>query len=131
MFQALVPSVKGPHICFGRDNCTAMSHINKLGGTQSQTLSNLAIMELCPEQKPDNFSNSPSREAECLGKSKVKYSQAFHRMVLNPSIFRGVVASLGRPDMDLFVSRVYHQIPEFVSWQSEPNAMANDVFNLA
>ena len=58
-FQALVPSVKGPHICFGIDNRTAMSHINKLGGTCSQNLSNLAntIMELCPEQKPDNFSH--------------------------------------------------------------------------
>ena len=31
-FQALVPSVKGPHICFGIDNQRAMSHINELGG---------------------------------------------------------------------------------------------------
>ena len=30
-FQTLVPSVKGPHICFRTDNRTAMSHINKLG----------------------------------------------------------------------------------------------------
>ena len=40
--QALVPSVKGSHICFDLDNHTAMSHINKLGGTRSQTLLNLA-----------------------------------------------------------------------------------------
>ena len=42
-FQVLVSSVKGPQICFGIDNCTAMSHINKLRGTRSQTLSNLTI----------------------------------------------------------------------------------------
>ena len=43
-FQALVPSVKGPHICFGIDNCTAMPHLNKLRDTRSQTLLNLAIV---------------------------------------------------------------------------------------
>ena len=66
-FQALVPSVKGPHICFGIDNRTAMSHMNKLGGhSVSNTVkSSSRIMELCSEQKPDNFSHPHSREAKC------------------------------------------------------------------
>ena len=87
-------------------------------------------MELWPEQKPDNFSHPHSREAECPGSSQVKNSQGFHRM-FNPSIFRGVVARLGQPEIDLFASKVNHQIPEFVSWRpEEPNAVATDAFNL-
>ena len=50
--------------------------------------------------------------------------------MLSPSIFKGVVARLGRPDTDLFASRVNHQIPEFVSWRPEQNAVATDAFNL-
>ena len=70
-FQVLVPSVKGPHICFGIDNCAATSHINKLGGTRSLTLSNLAI------------------EAECPGRSQVKTFKAFDRMDAQSKHFQG------------------------------------------
>ena len=134
-FLALVPSVKGPHICFGIDNRTAMSHINKLGGTWSQTLSNLAV-ELWNYALNRNLKISAIRiakEGKCSNRShaQVKNFQGFHRMdMLNPSIFREVVARLGRPDIDLFASRVNHQIPEFVSWRPEMNAMAIDAFNL-
>ena len=57
-FQALVLSVKGPHICFGIDNRTAMTHINKLAehSVSNTVKSSNRIMELCPEQKTDNFS---------------------------------------------------------------------------
>ena len=36
-----------------------------------------------------------------------------------------MVARLGHPDIDLFASRVNHQIPEFVSWQPEPNVVSD------
>ena len=37
-------------------------------------------MELCPEQKPDNFSHPHSREVECASRSEIKNFQGFHRM---------------------------------------------------
>ena len=37
---------------------------------------------------------------------------------------------LGLPVVDLFASRVNHQIPEFVSWRPEPGAIATDAFNI-
>ena len=50
--------------------------------------------------------------------------------MLNPMIFREVVAKLRQPDIDLFASRVNHHIPGFVSWRPEPNAVATDALNL-
>ena len=47
------------------------------------------ILELCTEQKPDNFSHSASREAEYFGKSRLKYFQAFHRMDAQSKHFQG------------------------------------------
>ena len=131
-FQALVPSVKGPHIRFGIDNHTAMSHITKLGGTRSQNLSNLAI-ELwnCALNR-----NLVISVIHILGKLNVladHKSRIFNdslEWMLDPRIVREVVAKLGQPDIDLFASRVNHQIPEFVSWRPEPNAVATDAFNL-
>ena len=131
-FQALLPSVKGPHICFGIDNCTAMSHINKLGGTHSQNLSNLAI-ELWNYALNRNLIISAIHtpgKLNVLADHKSRILNDSIEWMLNPRIFRGVVARLGRPDIDLFASRVNHQIPEFVSWRPEPNAVATDAFNL-
>ena len=90
-FQALAPSVKGAHICFGKDNRTAMSHINKLGGTSlsKSVKSSNKIMELCSEQKPDNFSHPHSRETECPGRSQIKNFQQFHRMDAQSKDFQG------------------------------------------
>ena len=133
VFQALVPSVKGPHICFGRDNCTAMSHISMLGDTRSQTLSNLA-RELWNHALNRNLIISDIHlpgKLNVLADHKSSIFKHSTEWMLNPSIFRGVVASLGRPDMNLFASRMNHQIPDLVSWRSEPNAVAPNTFNLA
>ena len=46
-------------------------------------------MELCPEQKPDNFSHPHSREAECPGRSQIKNFHRFHRMDAQSKDFQG------------------------------------------
>ena len=131
-FQALVPSVKGPNVCFGIDNRTAISHINKLGGTQSQKLSNLAI-ELWNYALNRNLIISAIHvpgKLNVLADQKSRIFKDLIEWMLSPRIFRRVVARLGHPDIDLFALRVNHQIPEFVLWRPEPNAVATDAFNL-
>ena len=106
-----------PHLFRHKQLHGHVSYQQAGGHSVSNTVkSSNRIMELCPEQKPDNFSHSPSREAECPGRSQSRIFKYSIEWMLNSSIFRGVVARLGRPDMDLFASRVNHQILEFVSW---------------
>ena len=131
-FQALDPSVKRPYICFSIDNHTAMSHINKLGGNRSQKLSNLAI-ELWNYALNRNLIISAIHipgKLNVLADHKSRSFKDSTEWMLNPSIFSGVVARLGQPDIDLFASRVNHQIPESVSWRPEPNVVATDAFSL-
>ena len=107
-----------------------MSHMNMLGGTQSQIKSSNRITELCPEQKPDNFSHPHSREAECPSRSQVKTFQGFHRMDAQSTHFHGSGSQAWLTNINVFALRVNHQTLEFVSWQPEPNAVATDAFNL-
>ena len=89
-FQVLVPSVKGAHICFGIDNCTAMYHINKLGGTQSQKLSNLAI-ELWNYALNRKLIISPIHipgKLNVLADQKSRIFKDSIEWILNPRIFR-------------------------------------------
>ena len=45
------------------------------------------------------------------------------------NLFEQITKHLGLPVANLFASRVNHQIPEFVSWRPEPEAIATDAFN--
>ena len=46
------------------------------------------------------------------------------------NLFKQITRHLELPVVDLFASRVNHQIPEFVSWRPEPGAIATDAFNI-
>ena len=81
-----------------------------------------------PHLVPTKAERPPAGQAEVLKNHNDRI--LLQAKMLNPSIFGGVAARLGRPDIDLFASRVNHQIPEFVSWRPEPNAVATDAFNL-
>ena len=50
--------------------------------------------------------------------------------MLNHEVFNNVVARYGMPDIDLFASRLNHQLPKYVSWETDPGAVAVDAFSL-
>ena len=50
--------------------------------------------------------------------------------MLNPQIFKNIVSRYGVPDIDLFASRLNHQLPKYVSWEHDPGAVAVDAFSL-
>ena len=45
---------------------------------------------------------------------------------LNPK----VITRFGKPDIDLFASRLNHQLTKYISWHPEPNAIAIDAFTI-
>ena len=52
----------------------------------------------------------------------------FSEWILNKPIFKKLIQALGPVDMDLFASRLFHQIPKYVSWQPNPHAWMVDAF---
>ena len=51
--------------------------------------------------------------------------------MLNPWVFQQILLKMpGIEVLDLFASRINHQLTAFVSWRPEPGAMACDAFNL-
>lgn len=45
-------------------------------------------------------------------------------------IFAKICGVFGRPDVDLFASRVNHKLPCFVSWTPEPGCWKHDAFTI-
>ena len=88
-------------------------------------------MVLRTGQEHGDNSNSCSRKIESQladGKSKIIHDSI--EWMLDRNLFKQITKHLGLPVVDLFASRINHQMTEFVSWRSEPGAIATDAFNI-
>ncbi|XP_057299486.1 uncharacterized protein LOC130630105 [Hydractinia symbiolongicarpus] len=46
--------------------------------------------------------------------------------LLDPRIFKTLCKRWGTPDVDLFASRLFHQVPSYMSWKPDPGCLAVD-----
>ena len=49
---------------------------------------------------------------------------------LNPALFHEIVEKFGKPDIDLFATRINKQLDRYVSWNPEPEVMTINAFSL-
>lgn len=50
--------------------------------------------------------------------------------MLDQKIFNDIIARYGTPDIDLFASRLNHQLPRYVAWEPDSGAEAIDAFSI-
>ena len=122
------------HIRIRSDNCTAIAYINHMGGIKALECDTLAkeLWEFC------NSRNIWLSAAYIPGKINTvadKLSREFNdqtEWMLQPSIFQNVVEKMQfYPDVDLFASRLNHQVDKYVSWTPDPDSMAVDAFSVS
>ena len=121
------------HIRIMSDNTTAISYINRQGGSHNMSLNDIAvdIWSLCSE-----YSTHVSA-AHIPGKHNVLAdvaSREFHdaaEWMLSPSIFQNIVEKWGEPDIDLFASRLNHQISVYASWRPDPESTVIDAMQIS
>ena len=130
--KALLPKIDKPHVQFAIDNQTAVTYINKLGGTHSHQLSLLAI-ELWHFALKMNLTLSAVYVLgikNCIADRKSRAFNDSLEWMLNPQVFQQILLKMHGLEVDLFASRINHQLTAFVSWKPEPGVMACDAFNL-
>ena len=49
---------------------------------------------------------------------------------LNPIVFQQINQRLGPMEVNLFASRLTHQLPDYASWRPDPMAMTTDTFTM-
>ena len=113
------------------DNVTAMAYVNKMGGTHSSSLSNLAVevWKWC-------IATSIRIHAEHLpGKEHVQADwQSRHcrdssDWKLDEEVFAKLDEVMGPFSIDLFASRTNKQLPVYCSWKPDPSACAVDALS--
>ena len=114
------------------DNISAVTYINKMGGTHSPLLSYLAknLWDWCLSH------NLLVRAQYIPGIQNVvadRESRVFldaSDWKLKPTVFNRLYQTWGPLNIDLFASRLTTQLEQFVSWRPDPLAVHTDAFTL-
>ena len=113
------------------DNVSAVYYINKMGGTKSPVLAQLAIdLWQWPQPQFSVEGSSHSRGVECQSRSGVTNLARPQRWQLSRVVFNRINQTWGPLELDLFASRLSAQLSRFVSWRPDPGAEAFDAFSL-
>ena len=129
---SLCATARDVHIRICMDNSTAVSYVNKMGGSQSADCDGLAV-ELWSWAVPRNVWLSavfiPGKD-NLVADYYSRYTKENTEWQLNPGIFDKLCQVLLSPTIDLFASPYNHHLPVYVSWHFDPSAYATDAFSL-
>lgn len=110
------------------DNKTALSYINKMGGTRSQVLTDLALQfwELVLNRKlilrAEYIKSEDNVAADLLSRRRIRKSE----WSLHPQVFRAITQKWGLPTVDLFASHHNAKVQTYISWKFQDQAWATD-----
>ena len=130
--KAFLKDSNKKHVKIYSDNTTAVTYINEQGGIKSLSCNEIAkkIWDFCIHN------NTHISAAHIHGKHNILADLASRKFqdsaewMLEPKIFYYVIRQFGRPETDMFASRLTKQIPVYVSWPPDSELSFIDAFTL-
>ncbi|XP_052748927.1 uncharacterized protein LOC128200238 [Galleria mellonella] len=114
------------------DNTTAISYINRMGGVQYPHLNHIAniIWKWCEERRIFIFASYIKSTLNTEADRESRNLNIDTEWELASYAFSEIVYTFGKPDIDLFASRVNTKCPKYISWKRDPDAYNIDAFTL-
>ena len=121
--KCFAKSLRDKQILLRIDNLTALAYINKMGGTRSIDSYEIAkeLWQWCFERKIWVFAEyiaskvNPADEGSRLQNIDTEWELA-------QFAYDRIVKKFGKPDIDLFASRVNKKCNKYCSWERDPEA---------
>ena len=130
--KAFCKNEQGIHVKIYSDNSTTVNYINAMGGVHSRECHTIAkdIWQWCIEKQiwltaahiPGIKNVEADRESRVFSDNK--------EWMIRSDIFQQITDIWGEPSIDLFASRLNHQVPCYVSWKPDPGAAFIDAFSV-
>lgn len=120
------------HVLLLMDNTSAISYINKMGGSTSLVLSSLAfdLWQWCLERSITVEAHHLPGRLNTVADYESRAGPDSSDWQLDPVVFQKINSKWGPFAVDLFATRLTAQLPRFVSWKPDPVAEAVDAFTL-
>ncbi len=129
--KAFFKDTTDAHVLIHSDNRTAISYINKQGGTHSEDLCVLAvdIWTWCLEKNLTVEATHVAGVNNTVADFESRRSFETCDWRLLPTVFQSLSDLFGVFDIDLFAARHNSQLPRFCSWLLDPEAETIDAFS--
>ena len=129
--KALCSAESNIHIKLYCDNTTSCAYLQNFGGKKRE-LNDLAmdIWNWCIVR---SIHLSVSFVAGISNSEADRLSRKINddlEWALDDNIFKEIVKKYGKPDIDLFASRLNHKLDKYVSYRPDPSACAVDAFSI-
>lgn len=124
--------LKNCNILLRIDNTTAIAYINRMGGIQFMKLSSLAkkIWEWCEIRNVWIFASYISSEENNHADFESRRLEPETEFELSNEAFKILCKKLGRPEIDLFATRINFKCKKYISWFKDPGSWAVDAFTV-
>ena len=129
---SLLDHTSDQHIRMQSDSLTAISYVMSMGGCHSEQCDSVA-KEIWTLAIDHNIWLSAAHTPGKLNVVADKLSRDFNMTVewqLHPTIFERISTVFSPPNIDLFASRINHQLDPYVSWKPDRNALFIDAFTI-
>ena len=112
------------------DNQTAVAYVNNLGGTVSAQATKLAreLWMWCLQRDILLTAQHIPGKENVIADRESRVMKDRSDWMLNPVIFHRIQKLFPDLEIDLFATRLSHQLPRFYSWRPDPLAEATDAF---
>lgn len=112
------------------DNISAVRYVNKLGGTKSRMLAEIAkdFWHFCLQNRISVVAEYLPGQNNEIADWHSRHLQDFSDWMLLPQVFQSLTHLWGPCQIDLFASHLSRQVPQFFSWRPDPEALATDAF---
>ena len=110
------------------DNMTALSYLVRMGGTHSKELTSIAkeIWDFLLKKQIKITAEYLPGVLNTQADIAYRHFHDSSKWLLSPQVFQQICQVWGRPDMDLFASRLFHQVPAYMAWRPDPYSQATD-----
>ena len=114
------------------DNTTAVAYINKRGGTKSNKLTQLAldIWNICQSKKITLIAQHLPGIRNTEAGAESRHINNRIEWTLDKQLFANIQKCYYKPQVDIFASRLNHQLPLYLARRPDPGAMAVDAFTM-
>jgi ribonuclease HI len=130
--KAFKDNLQDKHVKIFTDNTTAVNYINSMGGIKSPVCNNISvdIWTWCISRNIwltcTHIAGSDNIEADAASRCFKDHLE----WKLDTNIFQHICNRWGKPDIDMFASRLNAQLPVYCSWKPDPNCTYVDAFTL-
>lgn len=130
--QVFAKNFKNCQILLRIDNTTAISYINRMGGVRFPHLTDItkSLWQWCEARGIFVFASYISSKDNEIADAESRRSHPDNEWELEKKAFEKIAQALGRPNIDLFASRINNKCKKYISWNRDPGAFAVNAFTI-